>query len=111
MVDVIFNGVVDCKFLNWVQVKIIFDNSDYYLDFEFIELMVICWLYWNGDFEYLVNDWLVWFKDIVDFFIDLGIGCEFFLIIFQGWVVVIFNGKLIDWWEVIEMVVGVVKYK
>ena len=76
MADVIFNGAADRKPLNRAQVKITLDNSDHYLDSEFTELTVTRRLYRNGDSEYLVNDRPVRLKDIVDLFIDSGIGRE-----------------------------------
>lgn len=84
MADVIFNGAADRKPLNRAQVKITLDNSDHYLDSEFTELTVTRRLYRNGDSEYLVNDRPVRLKDIVDLFIDSGIGRESFSIISQG---------------------------
>lgn len=111
MADVIFNGAADRKPLNRAQVKITLDNSDHYLDSEFTELTVTRRLYRNGDSEYLVNDRPVRLKDIVDLFIDSGIGRESFSIISQGRVAAIFNGKPTDRREVIETVAGVAKYK
>ena len=110
MADVIFNGAADRKPLNRAQVKITLDNSDHYLDSEFTELTVTRRLYRNGDSEYLVNDRPVRLKDIVDLFIDSGIGRESFSIISQGRVAAIFNGKPTDRREVIETVAGVAKY-
>jgi chromosome segregation protein len=111
MADVIFNGAADRKPLNRAQVKITLDNGDHYLESEFTELTVTRRLYRNGDSEYLINDHPVRLKDIVDLFIDSGIGRESFSIISQGQVAAIFNGKPADRREVIETVAGVAKYK
>ncbi|QGF40583.1 chromosome segregation protein SMC [Limosilactobacillus gastricus] len=111
MADVIFNGSTDRKPLNRAQVKITFDNSDHYLQSEFTELTVTRRLYRNGDSEYLINDHAVRLKDIVELFMDSGIGRESFSIISQGRVAEIFNGKPSDRRTVIEDVAGVSKYK
>ena len=111
MVDVIFNGSKDHKPLNRAVVKMTLDNSDHYLQSEYSEITVTRKLYRNGDSEYLINDRHVRLKDIVDLFIDSGIGRESFSIISQGRVAEIFNGQPSDRRRVIETVAGVAKYK
>lgn len=111
MVDVIFNGSKDHKPLNRAVVKMTLDNSDHYLQSEYSEITVTRKLYRNGESEYLINDHHVRLKDIVDLFIDSGIGRESFSIISQGRVAEIFNGQSSDRRRVIETVAGVAKYK
>lgn len=111
MVDVIFNGSKDHHPLNRAMVKITLDNSDHYLQSEFSELTVTRKLYRNGDSEYLINDRQVRLKDVVDLFIDSGIGRESFSIISQGRVAAVFNGQPADRRQIIETVAGVAKYK
>ena len=111
MVDVIFNGSKDHKPLNRAVVKMTLDNSDHYLQSEYSEITVTRKLYRNGDSEYLINDHHVRLKDIVNLFIDSGIGRESFSIISQGRVAAIFNGQPSDRRQVIETVAGVAKYK
>ena len=111
MVDVIFNGSRDHHPLNRAMVKITLDNSDHYLQSEFSELTVTRKLYRNGDSEYLINDRQVRLKDVVDLFIDSGIGRESFSIISQGRVAAVFNGQPSDRRQILETVAGVAKYK
>lgn len=111
MVDVIFNGSKDHHPLNRAVVKMTLDNSDHYLQSEYSEITVTRKLYRNGDSEYLINDHRVRLKDIVDLFIDSGIGRESFSIISQGRVAEIFNGQPSDRRRIIETVAGVAKYK
>lgn len=111
MVDVIFNGSKDHKPLNRAMVKITLDNSDHYLQSEYTELTITRKLYRNGDSEYLINNRPVRLKDIVDLFMDSGIGRESFSIISQGRVASIFNGQPADRRQIIETVAGVAKYK
>lgn len=111
MVDVIFNGSKDHHPLNRAMVKITLDNSDHYLQSEFSELTVTRKLYRNGDSEYLINDRKVRLKDVVNLFIDSGIGRESFSIISQGRVAEVFNGQPSDRRQIIETVAGVAKYK
>lgn len=111
MADVIFNGAEGRSPLNRAQVKMTLDNSDHYLASDFTELTVTRRLYRSGESDYLINDRPVRLKDIVDLFVDSGIGRESFSIISQGQVAAIFNGKPADRRGVIETVAGVAKYK
>ncbi|MCQ2570223.1 MAG: AAA family ATPase, partial [Limosilactobacillus sp.] len=110
MADVIFNGSTERAPLNRAQVKMTLDNSDHYLPSEYTEITVTRRLYRNGDSEYLINDQAVRLKDIVELFIDSGVGRESFSVISQGQVAAIFNGKPTDRRSVIENVAGVTKY-
>lgn len=111
MVDVIFNGSAGRAPLNRALVSITFDNSDHYLASDFNELTITRKLFRNGDSEYLLNGSKVRLKDIVDLFIDSGLGRESFSIISQGRIEAIFNGKPEDRRAIIETVAGVAKYR
>lgn len=111
MADVIFNGSADRKPLNRASVTITFDNSDHYLQSEYNTITVTRRLYRNGDSEYLLNNQEVRLRDIVNLFIDSGLGRESFSIISQGRIAAIFNGKPVDRRRIIETVAGVAKYK
>lgn len=111
MADVIFNGSADRKPLNRAAVTITFDNSDHYLQSEYNTITVTRRLYRNGDSEYLLNNQEVRLRDIVNLFIDSGLGRESFSIISQGRIAAIFNGKPADRRAIIETVAGVAKYK
>lgn len=111
MADVIFNGSAAHAPLNRAQVSITFDNSDHYLASDFTELTITRKLFRNGDSEYLINGQQVRLKDIVDLFIDSGLGRESFSIISQGRIEAVFNGKPADRRAIIETVAGVAKYR
>ena len=111
MVDVIFNGATDRAPLNRALVKLTLDNSDHYLNTPYTEVTVCRKLFRSGDSEYLLNGQSVRLKDIVNLFIDSGIGKESFAVISQGRVAEIFNGKPQDRRKMIEAVAGVGKYK
>ncbi|MCI1925997.1 MAG: chromosome segregation protein SMC [[Lactobacillus] timonensis] len=111
MADVIFNGSADRKPLNRAAVTITFDNSDHYLQSEYNTITVTRRLYRNGESEYLLNNQEVRLRDIVNLFIDSGLGRESFSIISQGRIAAIFNGKPADRRAIIETVAGVAKYK
>lgn len=111
MADVIFNGSKDHQQLNRALVQITLDNSDHYLPSDYSEVTICRKLYRNGESEYLLNGHQVRLKDIVNLFVDSGIGRESFSIISQGRVAAIFNGTASDRRSVVENVAGVSKYK
>lgn len=111
MADVIFNGSTDRKPLNRALVSMTFDNSDHYLKSDFTTVTITRKLYRNGDSEYQINGNDVRLRDIVNLFVDTGIGRDSFSIINQGQIEAIFNGKPEDRRAVIEAVAGVSKYK
>ena len=80
MPDVIFNGSSKRKPLNRARVTMILDNSDQYLKSTYSEINVTRKLFRNGDSSYQLNgqDWL---KDILNLFMDSGIGDNAFSMI------------------------------
>lgn len=111
MTDVIFAGSDTRKPVNRAEVSITFDNQDHYLSSDYTEIKITRKLYRNGDSEYLLNGQECRLKDVLDLFMDSGLGRESFSIISQGRVEAIFNGKSTDRRAVIEEVAGVAKYK
>lgn len=111
MQDVIFGGTSKRSPLNRAEVTIIFDNSDHYLKTDFTEIRISRRLYRSGESNYLINGQDVRLRDIVELFMDTGLGRESFSIISQGRVEAIFNSKAEDRRTIIEEVAGVFKYK
>lgn len=111
MPEVIFAGSADRKPLNRAQVRITFDNSDHYLNSDFSELTVTRKLFRTGESEYLINEQSCRLKDVLELFMDSGLGGDSFSIISQGRVESIFNSKPEDRRVIIEEVAGVFKYK
>ncbi|GEK28101.1 chromosome segregation protein SMC [Furfurilactobacillus siliginis] len=111
MTDVIFAGSANRKPLNRAEVSITFDNADHYLKSDFSEVKVTRRLFRNGESGYLVNGQDCRLRDILELFMDTGLGRESFSIISQGRVEAIFNSKPEDRRSIIEEVAGVYKYK
>ncbi len=93
MGDVIFAGTDSRPALNRAAVTMTFDNSDGYLKNQPAEVSVTRRLYRDGTSEFLLNNQDVRLKDIVDLFMDSGLGRESFSFISQGRVEAIFNSK------------------
>ena len=111
MNDVIFSGTHERKPLNIAEVEIILDNSDEYLDIGYEEVSVLRRISRSGDSTYMINKQECRLKDIIDLFMDSGLGKESFSIISQGQVEAIFNSKPEDRRGIFEEAAGVFKYK
>ncbi|ARW19949.1 Chromosome partition protein Smc [Pediococcus pentosaceus] len=111
MPDVIFSGTKKRKPLSRASVTIIFDNSDHFLDSKFDEVMISRRLFRNGESQYELNRQECRLKDILNLFIDTGLGRESFSVISQGRVESIFNSKPEDRRAIIEEAAGVLEYK
>src|SRR5690625_1185825 len=111
MEDIIFSGSDSRKPLNVAEVTLILDNEDQTLPIDYEEVAVTRRVYRSGDSEYLINNEHCRLKDIVDLFIDSGLGKEAFSIISQGKVEEILSSKSEDRRTIFEEAAGVLKYK
>lgn len=111
MSDVIFSGSETRDKLNKASVTLTFDNSDKFLNTEFLELEVKRTIYRTGESDYFINNSKVRLKDIYNLFLDSNSGLDSFNIISQGSVTDIVNAKPNERRVVIESAAGVLKYK
>ena len=112
MNDVIFAGSADRRKLNMAEVTLVFDNSNHILNSEKEEIEVTRRLFRDsGDAEYLIDRNHVRLKDIVDLFLDTGLGKDSLSIISQGTVVSFADAKPQDRRGIFEEAAGVAKYK
>lgn len=111
MPDVIFAGSSDRKPLNRAMVTMILDNSDHYLKSDYTEINVTRKLFRNGESNYQLNGQDCRLKDILNLFMDSGIGDNAFSMISQGRVEAIFNSKPEDRRFIVEELIGVSKYR
>ncbi|MFD2443492.1 chromosome segregation protein SMC [Bacillus sp. CGMCC 1.16607] len=111
MEDIIFAGSDSRKSLNFAEVTLTLDNEDHFLPIDYSEVSVTRRVYRSGDSEYLINRQSSRLKDIVDLFMDSGLGREAFSIISQGRVEEILNSKAEERRTIFEEAAGVLKYK
>ncbi|MDM5226254.1 chromosome segregation protein SMC [Cytobacillus sp. NJ13] len=111
MEDVIFAGSDSRRAQNFAEVTLTLDNGDQGLPIEYSEVSVTRRVYRSGDSEYLINKQTCRLKDIVDLFMDSGLGREAFSIISQGRVEEILNSKAEERRTIFEEAAGVLKYK
>lgn len=111
MEDIIFIGSDSRKSLNFAEVTLTLDNSDQFLSFDFQEVSVTRRVYRSGESEFYINKQACRLKDIIDLFMDSGLGREAFSIISQGKVEEILSSKAEDRRTIFEEAAGVLKYK
>ncbi|MED3562709.1 chromosome segregation SMC family protein, partial [Bacillus xiapuensis] len=111
MEDIIFAGSDSRKPLNFAEVTLTLDNQDQGLSIDYNEVSVTRRVTRSGDSDYFINKQPCRLKDIVDLFMDSGLGREAFSIISQGKVEEILNSKPEDRRTIFEEAAGVLKYK
>ncbi|WP_163970694.1 chromosome segregation protein SMC [Oceanobacillus halotolerans] len=111
MEDIIFQGSDSRKPLNVAEVSLVLDNSDKKLPLDYEEVNVTRRVYRSGESEFYINKQPCRLKDIVDLFMDSGLGREAFSIISQGKVEEILSSKAEERRTIFEEAAGVLKYK
>ncbi|NLZ38129.1 MAG: chromosome segregation protein SMC [Firmicutes bacterium] len=111
MEDVIFNGSAKRKQLSFAEVSLTFDHSDGALGVDYREITVTRRLYRNGESEYLLNKQPCRLKDILELFMDSGVGKEAYSFIGQGKVEEIIQARPEERRQFFEEAAGILKYK
>lgn len=111
MDDVIFAGTSTRKPLNFAEVSLTMDNSDSKLNIEFSEVVVTRRVYRSGESEFYINKSACRLKDIIELFMDTGIGKDGYSIIGQGRIDEILSNNSEERRNVFEEAAGISKYK
>ena len=111
MEDVIFAGTQMRKSVGFASVTLNIDNVDRSLDIENDLVSVTRKLYRNGDSEYILNGDQVRLKDILELFMDTGLGRDGYSIIGQGRIADIVSGKSSERREIFEEAAGISKFR
>ena len=109
--DVIFAGTQNRKSLGFAEASIVIDNSDGKLPIEYNEVTVTRKLYRSGETGYFINKAPCRLKDIIELFMDTGIGKDGYSIIGQGKIDEILSNKSDDRRHIFEEAAGIVKYR
>ena len=109
--DVIFAGTQNRKSLGFAEVSMVIDNSDQKLPIEFNEVTVTRKLYRNGESGYFINKTPCRLKDVLELFMDTGIGKDGYSIIGQGKIDEILSNKSEERRHIFEEAAGIVKYR
>lgn len=109
--DVIFAGTQARKSLGFAEVDITIDNSDGKLPIDYSEVTVTRRVYRSGESEFFINRNQCRLKDIVELFMDTGIGRDGYSIIGQGRIDEILSAKSEERRHIFEEAAGIVKYR
>ena len=109
--DVIFAGTQARRPVSFAEVAITLDNSDNKLPVEYTEVTVSRRVYRSGESEFYVNKNQCRLKDIVELFMDTGIGRDGYSIIGQGRIDEILSTKSEERRHIFEDAAGIVKYR
>ena len=109
--DIIFAGTQNRKSLGYAEASIVIDNSDSKLPIEYNEVIVTRRIYRSGESGYFINKTPCRLKDVLELFMDTGIGKDGYSIIGQGKIDEILSNKSEDRRRIFEEAAGIVKYR
>ena len=111
VLDIIFAGTQNRKSLGFAEASLVFDNTDAELPIEYTEVTVTRKVYRSGETGYYINKVPCRLKDILELFMDTGIGKDGYSIIGQGKIDEILSNKSEDRRHIFEEAAGIVKYR
>ena len=109
--DIIFAGTQNRKSLGYAEASMVIDNSDGKLPIEYNEVVVTRRIYRSGETGYFINKTPCRLKDVLELFMDTGIGKDGYSIIGQGKIEEILSNKSEDRRHIFEEAAGIVKYR
>ena len=109
--DVIFAGTDRRKPLGMAEVKLTLDNFDKSLALDFGEITVTRRIYRSGESQYLLNGAPCRMKDIVELFLDTGIGKGAYSFVSQSEIDSVLSARPEDRRELFEEAAGIKKYR
>lgn len=111
MENVIFNGSTTRKPVGMAEVSITLLNEKQILPSQFTEVTITRRLYRDGKSEFYLNNNQCRLKDILELFIDTGIGNNSYSIIELKMIENLLNGSMEERRRLLEEAAGIVKYK
>jgi len=111
MTNVIFNGTAAKKALGMAEVSLMIINNRGVLPTEFTDITMTRRLYRSGESEYLLNNKPCRLRDIIDLFMDTGMGPNAYSVIELKMVDDILNDKNNDRRRLFEEAAGITKFK
>lgn len=111
MESVIFNGTKTRKPMGMAEVSLTIQNNRNILDTEYDEVVISRRLYRSGESQYLINKVPVRLKDVINLFMDTGMGSNSYSVIELKMVESILSDNKQERRVLFEEAAGVVKYK
>lgn len=111
MEDVIFNGTKNRKPLGMAEVSLTIENTKGILPTEYSEVTITRRVFRSGESDYLINGTPCRLKDIINLFMDTGMGADAYSVIELKMVETILSDRADDRRRLFEEAAGVTKYK
>ncbi|HEY7751588.1 MAG TPA: AAA family ATPase, partial [Ignavibacteriaceae bacterium] len=111
MENVIFNGTATKKPMGMAEVSLTIENTKGILPIEYTDITITRRIFRSGESEYLLNKNICRLKDIVNLFMDTGIGANAYSVIELKMVETILSSKAEERRTMFEEAAGVNKYK
>jgi chromosome segregation protein len=111
MEDVIFNGTKARKPLGMAEASLVIENTKGILPSEYTQVTIGRRIYRSGESEYLLNGVTCRLKDILDLFMDTGMGADAYSVIELKMIEVILSDRTDERRRLFEEAAGVTKYK
>ncbi|HYM20272.1 MAG TPA: chromosome segregation protein SMC [Candidatus Kapabacteria bacterium] len=111
MENVIFNGSRNRKPLGMSEVSLTIENTKGILPTEYSEVTITRRLFRSGESEYLLNKAQCRLKDIIELFMDTGMGANAYSVIELKMIETILSDRTEERRKLFEEAAGVTKYK
>jgi len=111
MENVIFNGTRTRKPLGMAEVSLTIENTKGILPTEYSEVTITRRLFRSGESEYLLNKTQCRLKDIIELFMDTGMGANAYSVIELKMIETILSDRTDERRKLFEEAAGVTKYK
>lgn len=111
MENVIFNGTRTRKPLGMAEVSLTIENTKGILPTEYREVTITRRLFRSGESEYLLNKAQCRLKDIIELFMDTGMGANAYSVIELKMIETILSDRTEERRKLFEEAAGVTKYK
>ncbi|MGA1250465.1 MAG: hypothetical protein ACO3YM_08315, partial [Candidatus Kapaibacteriota bacterium] len=111
MENVIFNGTRTRRPVGLAEVSLTIQNNRAILPTEYTEVTLTRRLYRNGDSQYFLNKTQCRLRDIIDLFMDTGMGADAYSVIELKMIEKILSDRTDDRRHLFEEAAGVTKYK
>ena len=111
MQDLIFSGTQHRKAHAFAEVMLTLDNSDHELNVAYDTIEIKRRLYRTGESEYAINQHTCRLKDIVDLFLDSGLGKNGYSLVGQGRIDEILSARYEDRRLIFDEAAGISKFR
>lgn len=111
MQDLIFSGTGQRRPLSYAEVVLTLDNGDHQLPIEYETVQICRRLYRSGESEYEINKQKCRLKDVIDLFLDSGLGKNGYSLVGQGRIDELLSARAEDRRAIFDEASGISKYR